>query len=420
MKTTSVEALAASFTAGETLFLPGATGEAAAFTAALAADPCHTAGLSIVTSFVPGINSLPLAALANDVRIHALFMQPGHSDAQHSGRLQHLPLSYAGFVQHLRDTAKFDATIIHVSPPNVEGRCSLGVAAEFNLLAAAKSRRRIGVINAQMPRLAKAPSVALEDLTAFCEVDCALRVYDPGVPDEASATIAASIAAIVPDGASVQLGLGKVPTALAARLRRHKRLRFWSGMISDDFLTLANAGALDEALHHTCCVAIGSADFYRELITLPNVTFLGCDITHNAAHLAELPYFVAVNSALEVDLFGQCNLEIAEGQMISGPGGAPDFAHAAARGRGLSIVALPATAARGTRSRVVPRLAGGLVSLPRQDVDIVATEFGLADLRGLTTAARAAALIAVAAPDRRENLARAWRDHLTPTERLAS
>jgi acyl-CoA hydrolase len=117
---------------------------------------------------------------------------------------------------------------------------------------------------------------------------------------------------------------------------------------------------------------------------------------------------IAVNGALEVDLYGQCNLELAAGELISGPGGAPDFARAAARGEGLSIVALPATAGRSARSRIVARLDGGLVTLGRQDVDLLVTEHGAADLRGLSASARARALIAIAAPEAREALAEAW------------
>ena len=136
----------------------------------------------------------------------------------------------------------------------------------------------------------------------------------------------------------------------------------------------------------------------------------GADEIHDARALAALDGLVAVNSALSVDLAGQCNLEVAGGIAISGPGGAPDFARAAALSRGgCSIVALPATV-EGGASRIVAALGHGVpISLGRADVDIIITEEGIADLRGKTAAERAVALIAIAAPSAREDLERAWR-----------
>jgi 4-hydroxybutyrate CoA-transferase len=133
-------------------------------------------------------------------------------------------------------------------------------------------------------------------------------------------------------------------------------------------------------------------------------------VTHDPVRLAGLDTFIAINSALEVDLFGQCNLELIGGKAVSGPGGAPDFAHAAARSEnGLSIVALPATSGSKGISRIVSKLGpDSVASLPRTDVDMIVTEFGRADLRGLSTFERADALIAIASPEAREGLRQAW------------
>jgi len=137
----------------------------------------------------------------------------------------------------------------------------------------------------------------------------------------------------------------------------------------------------------------------------------GCDMTHDLRTLAALPRFRAVNSALAVDLWGQANLETADGQAVSGAGGAPDFARGARVSQGgLSIVALPASHGRPAQSRIVPLLDDGIVSLSRNDVDVVVTEHGTADLRGLCVHGRAEALIAIAAPAFRPALEQAWRD----------
>jgi 4-hydroxybutyrate CoA-transferase len=222
--------------------------------------------------------------------------------------------------------------------------------------------------------------------------------------------IAGHIAALIDDGCTLQMGVGKVPTALAERLRDRRRLRIHSGLVSDGFANLMESGALDADFVHTACVASGTGGFYRWLPEARGLRIAGCEITHGALTLAALQRFVAVNSALEVDLFGQCNLEHAQGRAVSGAGGAPDFARAARMcAGGLSIVALNASYRKGMASRIVPALsAGAVVSLSRVDVDLVVTEFGVADLRHASVHERALALIGIAAPDFRDDLERAW------------
>jgi 4-hydroxybutyrate CoA-transferase len=149
---------------------------------------------------------------------------------------------------------------------------------------------------------------------------------------------------------------------------------------------------------------------YDWLPQAQGLRLVGCAGTYDRDALAKLDRFVAVNSALEVDLLGQCNLEHMAGRTISSAGGAPDFAGAARACRGgLSVVALNATFGKEAQSRIVPTLSrGAVVSLSRLDVDVVVTEFGVADLRDASVHERARALIAVAAPQFREDLARSW------------
>ncbi len=154
---------------------------------------------------------------------------------------------------------------------------------------------------------------------------------------------------------------------------------------------------------------MGSAGLYGELATLEGMAVLGCDVTHDIGRLAAVDRFVAVNSALSVDLFGQANLEHAGGRAVSGVGGAPDFAQAAKLSRGgVSVVALPAAFGAPPQSRIVPRIGDGMASLPRHLVDVVITEHGIADLRGRSVFERGEALIAVAAPEFQPGLEAAW------------
>lgn len=396
---------------GQTVFLPGSAGAPLAFVDDLLQDPQHSAGLEIVTSYVPGINALDLDRLDATACVSGLFMQPSFGNAQREGRYRHLPMTYAGFVRHVRDEVVPDLAVVQVAPPDANGRCSLGPAVEFMPEVLKKAMRLVGIINPRVPPMAGAVSIAYESFTTVCEVDSALPTYATD-SDPATEAIATNLAGLIPDGAALQVGLGKVPAALSRLLRNHRKLRLHSGMLSDGLLELAEAGVLDHDFAHTTCVLIGSEHLYRELPRYDKLRVVGCEITHDLATLMNTPGLVAVNSALEVDLFGQCNLEHANGRAVSGCGGAPDFARGARMAPGgLSVVALNAqfTSKGKAATRILPTLSTNAVaSLSRVDVDVVVTEFGVARLRGRSVHERAQALIGVAAPEFRAELQAAW------------
>lgn len=403
-----VQALPSLVTPGEWVYVPGSSGAPLTFMAELLRDPAFTRDARFLTSYVPGINALNLDGLHPTAQVTGLFMQPGLALAQREGRFRPLPMSYAGFVRHITDNVDVDLAVIQLSPPDSHGLCSLGPAVEFMPTVLRKSRRRLGLINQQTPRVQGSVTVPFNTLDYICEVDTPLPVYD--VPaDAGTEAIARYIAPLIEDGAVLQTGLGKVPTALMRLLRDRRGLKLHSGMLSDGLLELAAAGALDMDHAHTTCVLVGSRAFYERSRDFTPLRVVGCDVTHDAARLAAMERFVAVNSALEVDLFGQCNLELTRGAAVSGVGGAPDFARAGRLSRGgHSIIALHATHKRG--SRIVPSLGNeALASLSRVDVDFVVTEHGVARLAGASVHERAQALIEIAAPQYRGELRDAWR-----------
>jgi acyl-CoA hydrolase len=183
-------------------------------------------------------------------------------------------------------------------------------------------------------------------------------------------------------------------------------------MLSDSVIALAEREALDPDWPHTCCVLLGAPALYRWAAMQDVIRVRGCEVTHDPARLANIDRLVAVNSALAVDLFGQCDLEVANGRAVGGAGGAPDFARGARHAKNaLSVIALPSSysSSGSPASRIVPRLgASNIVSIPRTDVDAIVTEHGVADFRGRSVHERAEALIAIAAPAHREDLATAW------------
>ncbi|MFT3666943.1 acetyl-CoA hydrolase/transferase family protein [Piscinibacter sp.] len=394
--------------AGGLVYVPGSSGAPLPFMAELTRDPELTRDARILTTYVPGINPLDLCGVHPSARVTGLFMQPGLTQAQREQRFRALPMSYSGFVRHLQDHVEIDLAVVQVSEPDEHGQCSLGPAVEFMPVALRKSRRRLALVNRSTPRLSGSVSVPFDSFDYVCEVDSPLPVYETPV-DAGTEAIARHIAPLVDDGSVLQAGLGKVPTALMRLLRDRRRLRLHSGMLSDGLLELAQAGALDMDFAHTTCVLVGSTGFYDAVRHFGPLRVLGCDVTHHPLTLSRMERFVAVNSALEVDLFGQCNLERSNGAAVSGPGGAPDFAHAGRHSRGgCSIVALHACHKGG--SRIVPCLGErALATLSRLDVDHVVTEFGVARLQGASVHERAEALIEIAAPEYRAELREAWR-----------
>lgn len=394
------------FRRGERVFLPGSSGAPGRLAAAAFAAP----GIDITTSFIPGINAIPAEALADGARCSGFFMQPGLTQAQRDGRFRHLPLSYAATLKYFGEQAPFDTCLVQMSPPDGAGLCSLGPAGEFTPAVMRRARRVIALINPAVPLLAHTPVWRLADCEIALDDDAKLVRYDPGAPDEAAQAIASHVAALVPDGAVLQLGLGKVPAALYGRLGGHRGLKIHTGLLTDGIMELAEQGALDRDFPHKTTVILGSETLYAWVAGRSDIHVLGCEQIHAPHVLAALEGLVAVNSALDVDLFGQCNLEFANGRAVSGAGGAPDFAHAARRCMGgISIVALPATFGEGKGSRIKPALGPeALVSLARTEVDVVVTEAGIADLRGRSVHERAEALIGVAAPAFRPALAEAW------------
>lgn len=410
-RTVSISALADAIAPGESLYMPGSAAEPIDLLGALAERPEQTRDLRILTSVVPGINRVSLDALHPSVEMTGLFMQPGLRQAQQEGRFRHLPVSFSGFVDHVRERVAVDTCLVMVSPPDAAGRCSLGAAVEFTPLVQARAKRTLALVNARMPAIPGAQSLPYDQFDLACEVDTALPTYSTGAPSPSAEIIARHIARFVEDGSALQAGLGKVPESLFDLLHDRRRLRLQSGMLGDGAFRLSQSGALDRDIVHESCVWVGSTELYRNLGTLQGFAVLGCDITHDVGRLACAERFVAVNSALSVDLFGQANLEHAGGRSVSGVGGAPDFASAARLSRGgISIVALPASYGEPARSRIVPRLDDGMVSLPRHMIDLVITEHGVADLRGQPVFARAEAIMAIAAPAFRAGLETAWND----------
>lgn len=352
--------------------------------------------------FVPGLNKATWNA-GPDSRVLTFFQTP---ELRKEGtRSAFLPLCYQDILRLYRDR-KPTAAMFMCSPPDADGMCSFGAETGFIAALWRDIPVRIAHINPAMPRTPGDPGIPFAELSAFYEQTQPLRTMAGGT-DAVSEAIASAIAQIVPDGATLQTGLGKIPDAVLRALSGHRNLRLHSGLIGDGALALVRSGAMAPGRSALAGVAIGSAELY-EALDHEHFQFRPVTVTHDPVTLASIDRLVTINSAMEVDLYGQVHAEASARGFMSGPGGAGDYARGArASNGGLRIIALPAEA--GSISRIVPAGQGhGPVSLSRFDVDIVVTEHGIADLRNTGHEARAQALIAIAAPNHREALAQGW------------
>ena len=385
------------------------------FVSASAAEPFAAAPLSrrlepllsatFEGGFIPGVNRFDWSSLGPGAGMAGPFMSPAWRAIAAAGRFESLPTTYHGFARRVAG-ARYAAGLFMVTPPDTNGLCSFGPTTDFAPTAMPRCAVRIGVINPSLPWLTGSPTVPVSIFDELIELDTPLVEYTVRAPGAVEMRIIEHVAALIPNGATLQAGIGRLGDALWAGLAGKEGLSLHSGMICDPVAALIRQGVFEGV---TTGSLLGSRAFYAEAADLTGLALKPALETHDVEQLARIPTFVAVNSAIEIDLLGQVNAEWVNGEAISGRGGLPDFIGGARRSPGgLPIIALGSTAKGGAISRIVPRLDVP-PTLAAAEVAIVATEHGAVDLRPLTGEARAMALIEIAAPDHRTALRQALR-----------
>jgi acyl-CoA hydrolase len=388
---------------GQRVYFQGGPGESELFHTALRDNPGLANGVEFWSCLIPGINRHDYGALPGTATLTTFMASPALEASIASGRTIVNAMPYSAIGETLSAMA-FDVAILHTAPPDRAGKMSFGIACDMPALVWPNAERRIAIVNQQMPTIADADCIPEGEVTLAVPINEPLQAAatSPGRTTGALAEISRMAAQLVPDGATIQSGIGEAPAAVVAGLRLHRGLKVHSGIITPEYRALAESGAIDPGAENIAGVAWGDAEFYRWL-SLSDFAFRSARVTHSHDTLAAIEGFVSIGSALEIDLEGNLNLEWLKGRRVSSVGGAPDYLRgAAASPGGMSIIALPATA--GGASRIVPRL--GSPSVPGSLVDVVVTEHGVARLKGLSPKERAKALIAVAAPEHRAFLQR--------------
>ena len=359
-------------------------------------------------------------------------LQPGQADAidffgyaaggphralAQAGVLDILPSHYSHLPGLIRaGVLPVDVVLLQVSPPDAQGRYSLGLVQEYLPAAIERARVVIAEVHPDVPWTHGGLHLQASDFALLIDAEHPPLDQSRSAPGPVEQAIARHVAGWVEDGATLQLGIGNLPEAVLAALHGHRDLGLHSGAVGDGIAARAEAGVLTNARKSLDTgvgiggILMGGERLRRWAHRNPQIELRGTDYTHDPEVLAASHKLTAINAAIEVDLTGQINAEVAAGCYVGAVGGAVDFLRGAARSKGgLPIVALPATA-KG-KTRIVAQLSGP-VSTPRSDAGLIVTEHGVADLRGQTLSRRVRRLIDIAAPEHRADLERQAHDTL--------
>jgi 4-hydroxybutyrate CoA-transferase len=307
-----------------------------------------------------------------------------------------------------------DVALVQLSPPDDEGFMSYGVSVDYTSAAAESARTVIAEVNRRMPRTL-GTAIHVSRVHRLVETDRPLiEIPRPEITD-LERRIGEHVAALVPDGANLQLGIGAIPDAVLGFLGDKRGLGVHTEMFSDGAVDLHERGVITNENNNlnpgrfTACFLMGTRRLYDFVDGNPAVDMRPVDYTNSVTVAGRVEKLVSINSAIQVDLHGQVCADVLGGRQYSGVGGQVDFVRASSLSPGgRSIIALPSTARGGTVSRIVGRLEpGACVTTSRNDVHWVVTEHGAADLRGKSVRARARALLEIAHPDFRESIAAA-------------
>lgn len=381
---------------------------------ALAARAGELQGVETVHLHLEGDAPFAKPEHARAFRPNAFFVGKNLRVAVAEGRADYTPIFLSEIPRLFRDgVMPLDVALVHVSPPDAHGYVSLGVSVDATLAAVQMAKIVIAQVNAKMPRTLGDAGVHVSRFAAMVSVDAPLFGHAAEAPDAVQTAIGKRIAALVEDGATLQMGIGAIPDAVLKELGGHRALGIHTEMFSDGVLPLIRGGVVTnekKVLQRGRTVASfvsGSPSLYAFVNDNPSVELRDCGYVNDTAIIRQQPKMTAINSAIEVDFTGQVVADSIGERVFSGVGGQMDFIRGATLSAGgKAIIALPSTTSKG-ESRIVAALKSGAgVVTSRAHVRFVVTEHGVADLYAKSLRQRVQALMLVAAPQHREALER--------------
>jgi 4-hydroxybutyrate CoA-transferase len=409
---TAAEAVAG-IESGHQIYLQCAAATPSVLLDALVERASELSNVSVVHLHTEGPGPHLAPEMAPHFRHRALFIGPNARTAIAEGRAEYIP-TFLSDVPRLFDSGllPLDAVFVNATPPDAHGFCSLGTSVEAMHAAIRAATTVIVQFNARMPRTLGESFIHVSQIDLAVECDVPPYIYGNNKIGEVERRIGEYVADLVPDGATLQLGIGAIPSATARALTDKKDLGIHTEMFTDSVVDLVEAGVVTGTRKErnrgkiVAAFMMGSQRLYDFVDDNPMVEMRPVDYTNDTSVIRRFSRMVAVNSAISIDLTGQVSADSIGTRFYSGVGGQMDFMRGAALApEGRAIIALPSTAAGGKVSRicaVLPEGAGVVTS--RAHVRTVVTEYGIAELFGRSVRERAHALIGIAHPDFRDEL----------------
>lgn len=404
---------------GQRVFIGTGCGEPTVLVDALTARAENLADVEILQLFTKGDASYARSDFSDSFRLNSFFIGKNVRPVIQEGLGSYTPMLLSDIPQLFNSgQLPIDVALIQVSPPNQNGMVSLGISVDIVKCAIDNASLIIAQVNPQMPRTLGDSLINVHDLDILVPVDIPLLEREDEPVHPTSREIGKRVAALIPDGATIEFGFGRlddygrIPHATLEFLHDKKDLGIHSEMITDAVLELIESGAVTGARKSSdrgkivASFCLGTRKLYDEIDNNPLFCFRPTEYVNDSKVISSQTRMIAINPAREIDLTGQVSTDSQQGQLYSGIGGLIDFNRGAARAKeGKSIITLPSTDHEGKRSNIVPHLSTGSgVVVTRGDIYYIVTEYGVAYLHGKSIQERVLSLISIAHPDFREEL----------------
>ena len=405
-KIVSVQEAVSHVQSGNRIVFSHACGEGQYLTDELVNQAERLENVEIVHMVAMGTAPYCQPGMEKHFRHNALFIGGSTRKAVEEGRADYTPCFFHEIPRLFTDGClPVDVAFIQVSLPDERGYCSFGISVDYTQPAAQAAKLVIAQVNKNMP-YTYGNGIHFKDIDFIVEKDEPLIELPPPKIGETERKIGEYVASLIHDGDTLQLGIGAIPDAVLSFLGEKKNLGIHSEMFSDGVVDLARKGVITNTKKtinpgkFVSCFLMGTRKLYDFVDHNEDVLIEAVDYTNDPFVVAKIDNIISINSAIQVDLMGQTNSEMIGNRQFSGVGGQVDFVRGASRAKGgKAIIAMPATAAKGKISKIVPLLdEGSAVTTSRNDIDYVVTEFGIASLKGKTLRQRAKALIEIADP----------------------